>query len=111
MAKLRTSAEVISLAMNVRSEGLGIRATARVLGKSGSSIINWEKRLSEQLFGWSPSAAEGSEVTLNGDEVYWVRPHWGLGKNKTPAMAMGYLERPVTMLELLSSRSFQYITP
>jgi hypothetical protein len=23
----------------------------------------------------------------------WVRLHWGLGKNNTPAMAMGYLER------------------
>jgi hypothetical protein len=40
----------------------------------------------------------------------WVRPHWGLEKNQTPAMAMGYLERPVTMLELLSSRGFKYIT-
>ncbi len=40
----------------------------------------------------------------------WVRPHWGLEKNQTPAMAMGYLERPVSMLELLSSRGFQYIT-
>jgi hypothetical protein len=40
----------------------------------------------------------------------WVRPHWGLGKNQTPAMAMGYLERPVTMLELLSSRGLEDIT-
>ena len=40
----------------------------------------------------------------------WVRPHWGLEKNQTPAMAMGYLERPVTMLELLSSRGFKFIT-
>jgi hypothetical protein len=41
----------------------------------------------------------------------WVRPHWGLEKNQTPAMAMGYLERPVSMLEFLSSRGFQSITP
>jgi transposase-like protein len=70
MARLRTSAEVISLAMKGRSEGLGLRATGRVLGKSGGSIINWEKRLSDQLFHWSPSAPEGGEVTLEGDEVY-----------------------------------------
>jgi transposase-like protein len=70
IARLRTSAEVISLAMRVRSEGLGIRATGRVLGKSGGSIINWEKRLSEQLLHWSPSAPEGGEVPLEGDEVY-----------------------------------------
>ena len=36
----------------------------------------------------------------------WVRPHWGLEKNTTPAMAMGYCARPVTMHELLTQRSF-----
>ncbi len=40
----------------------------------------------------------------------WVRPHWGLANNQTPAMAMGYLNRPIFMTELLSSRGFQYIT-
>lgn len=40
----------------------------------------------------------------------WVRPHWGLEKNQTPAMAMGYLDRPVTMLELLSVRGVKCIT-
>jgi transposase-like protein len=70
MARLRTSPEVISLAMKVRSEGLGLRATGRVLGKSGGSIINWEKRLSDQISNWSPPAPAGSEVTLEGDEVY-----------------------------------------
>ncbi|MBW4552905.1 MAG: hypothetical protein KME35_17610 [Aphanocapsa sp. GSE-SYN-MK-11-07L] len=30
MARLRTAPEVISMAMKVRSEGLGIRATGRV---------------------------------------------------------------------------------
>jgi transposase-like protein len=49
MARLRTAPEVIALAMQLRSEGLGIRATGRVLKKSGTSIINWEKRLSEKV--------------------------------------------------------------
>jgi hypothetical protein len=40
----------------------------------------------------------------------WVRPHWGLGKKETPAMAIGYVNRPVTMLELLLTRGFQHIT-
>ena len=70
MARLRTPASVVSMAMNMRTEGLGIRATGRVLGKSGGSIINWEKRLSEQVLNWSPPAPEKSEVTLEGDEVY-----------------------------------------
>jgi len=58
------------MAMNIRSEGLGIRATGRVLKKSGGSIITWEKRLSAQLSNWSPNAPEGGEITLEGDEVY-----------------------------------------
>ena len=70
MARLRTAPEVISLAMKVRSEGLGIRATGRVLEKSTASIITWEKRLSAQVKNWSPPAPYGSEVTLEGDEVY-----------------------------------------
>jgi transposase-like protein len=48
MARLRTPVEIISLAMNARTEGLGLRATGRILGKSGSSIVNWEKRLAEE---------------------------------------------------------------
>jgi hypothetical protein len=49
---------------------------------------------------------EGLQRALNVQRLIhnWVRPHWGLEKNQTPAMAMGYLERPVTMIELLSSR-------
>ena len=37
----------------------------------------------------------------------WVRPHWGLGNQVTPAMAMGFLSRPLTTHELLNSRGFQ----
>ena len=40
----------------------------------------------------------------------WVRPHMGLGKNKTPAMAIGLYHRPLSMLELLSLRGFHSLT-
>jgi hypothetical protein len=40
----------------------------------------------------------------------WVKPNCGLGKQEPPAMAMGYIDRPVTMLELLSTRGFEYVT-
>ncbi|BAU42143.1 hypothetical protein O77CONTIG1_01961 [Leptolyngbya sp. O-77] len=36
----------------------------------------------------------------------WVRPHHGLKKDTTPAMAMGYCDRPISMLELLTTRGF-----
>jgi transposase-like protein len=70
MAGLRTAPEVLSMAMKARSEGLGIRATGRVLEKSAASIITWEKRLSAQLSNWSPPAPTAGEVTLEGDEIY-----------------------------------------
>ena len=56
---------------------------------------------------------EGLQRALNVQRLIhnWVRPHWGLGKNQTPAMAMGYINRPVTMIELLSCRCFHSITP
>jgi hypothetical protein len=40
----------------------------------------------------------------------WVRPHWGLEKDTTPAMAMGYCKHPISMHELLTSRGFQCVT-
>ena len=40
----------------------------------------------------------------------WGRPHWGLAKNTTPAMAMGYCDRPVSMHELLTCRGFHCLT-
>lgn len=41
----------------------------------------------------------------------WVRPHWGHGGKRTPAMAMGFIERSVTIAELFLSRSFEVFTP
>lgn len=29
----------------------------------------------------------------------WVRPHWGLGTKTTPAVAMGFTTRPISMAE------------
>lgn len=40
----------------------------------------------------------------------WVRPHWGLGKKTTPAMALGLYHRPVKMEELLTWRGFPSTT-
>jgi transposase-like protein len=70
MANLRTPVETISLAMKVRSEGLGLRATGRILGVAANSVINWEKHLSEALSDWSPPAPAKRETTIEGDELY-----------------------------------------
>lgn len=39
----------------------------------------------------------------------WVRPHWGLAKGTTPAMAMGLCNRPVSIHVLLTCRGFESI--
>ena len=40
----------------------------------------------------------------------WSRPHASLGKATTPAMAMRFTQRPITIYEFLTSRGFQDIT-
>jgi transposase-like protein len=49
MAGLRTPVATVEMAFKARHEGLGVRATARVVGKSASCITTWEERLSQQL--------------------------------------------------------------
>ncbi len=47
---------------------------------------------------------EGLQRTLSMQRLVhnWVQPHWGLTKGSTPAMAMGFYNRPVKMEELLT---------
>ena len=40
----------------------------------------------------------------------WTRPHWGLGSQTTPAMAMGYCNRPISIHELLTKPGVHCIT-
>jgi hypothetical protein len=40
----------------------------------------------------------------------WSRPHTSLGKATTPAMAMRFTQRPITLSEFRTSRGFQDIT-
>ena len=70
MARLRTPSSVVEYALKSRSEGMGMRATGRVYGKSHATIIRWQERLARQGEAWSPPTPEGSEVTLEGDELY-----------------------------------------
>ena len=56
---------------------------------------------------------EGLQRALNVQRLIhnWVRPHWGLGKQMTPAMAMGYCDHALSTHELLTLQGFQSITP
>ena len=70
MARLRTTPEVVVNALNMRSEGMGIRASGRVLGKSHSTIIRWEERVRAKESSWLPPAPANGDVTIESDELY-----------------------------------------
>ncbi len=70
MARLRTPVSLVAAAINVRTEGLGVRATGRSFGKPHSTIIRWERRVAQQVDQWSLVAPDGADITLKGDEVY-----------------------------------------
>jgi hypothetical protein len=82
---MTSTPESLSLALNVHTEGLGLRATGRVLGKSHATIIRWEQRLAAQVKSWSPPAPAGADVTLEGDGVYTR-----VGENLPPSESSGW---------------------
>ncbi len=70
MARLRTSPEIVAMALRMRGEGMGVRASSRVLDKSHSTLLRWEERMARQASQWSPPAPAGKEVTLERDQLY-----------------------------------------
>lgn len=70
MARLRAPVKLVEMAIKARTEGMGIRATGRILEKSHSTISRWEQRLAAKVEKWSPVAPEKAEVTIEGAEVY-----------------------------------------
>ena len=64
MCRLRTSSLIVSAALNVRTEGLGIRATGRAFGKSHFICYKGgNNATSQQSAQWSPPAPTGADVT------------------------------------------------
>ena len=70
MSRLRTPASIVSFGLKMRSEGMGIRASGRVLEKSHTSIMRWEQKVATQSEQWSPPAPAEADITVEGDEVY-----------------------------------------
>ena len=70
MSRLRKPASIVSFGLKMRSEGMGIRASGRVLEKSHTSIMRWEQKVAAQSQQWSPDAPAGGNITVEGDEVY-----------------------------------------
>lgn len=79
VARLRTPSTLVSIALKMRAEGMGVRASSRVLDMSHSTILRWEARIAAQADQWSPPAPEGGDVTLEHDELYTR-----VGENRPP---------------------------
>ncbi len=84
MARLRTPTPTVSLALKMRTEGMGIRATGRVLEKSHSTVMIWEQRLANKAANWSPAAPPDTDVTVEADELYTR-----VGENLPPLRVRG----------------------
>lgn len=83
MARLRTPSSIVAIALKMRGEGMGVRASSRVLDKSHSTIVRWETRMAAQVECWSPPAPVDSDVTRENDELYTR-----VGENLPPPVSL-----------------------
>jgi hypothetical protein len=70
MAWMRLPIEKAERILRLRSEGMGLRAAARLEGVSHVTVAHLERRLAGFEERWSPPAPEGSDLTLEADELY-----------------------------------------
>jgi transposase-like protein len=70
LANLRTPKALVLSALKIPTEGTGLRATGRILGKSHSTVIRCQKPVVDMTKAWSPPAPPSKEVTVKADELY-----------------------------------------
>jgi hypothetical protein len=87
MEELKTPISKVALALRLRDEGMGLRATGRILGSHKNTIADWEKRFAGQkdtlmLYGL---CHEFLRLTFEGDEIYTI-----VGKRTDPSQSSGW---------------------
>ncbi|WP_157072988.1 IS1 family transposase, partial [Candidatus Magnetominusculus xianensis] len=87
MEHLKSSISKVSLAIRMRDEGMGLRATGRVVGSHKNTIAEWEERFAGQketlmLYGL---CHEFLRLTFEGDELYTI-----IGKRTDPSQSSGW---------------------
>lgn len=87
MENLKTPLSKIASAIALRSEGLGLRATGRLLGVSKREVTHWEKRFASQKAALKVYARvhEFLQLTFEADEVYTR-----VGQNLPPEDSEGW---------------------
>lgn len=87
MQGIKTPISKVAAALRLRGEGLGLRATARILGTHKNTLAEWERRFGEMkptlmLYGLCHAFIQ---LTFEGDEVYTV-----VGQRVHPADSTGW---------------------
>lgn len=72
MSRLRTPSAMVGAALNVLTEGLGLRATGGAFGTSHSAIMRWECIIAQPSAEWSPPAPVRADVTLEDYNECWM---------------------------------------
>jgi hypothetical protein len=87
MENIKSPISKVALALKMRSEGLGLRATGRVLGADKHTITRWEKRFAAQKSTLMLYAlCHGFiSLTFEGDELYTI-----VGKRTDPSDSKGW---------------------
>lgn len=92
MARLRTPPSPVSIGLKMRSEGMGVRASGRVLDKSHSTILRWQQRVAQQEADWCPCAPAAGEVTLENAKLY-TRVNENVPLSESEGWSMTCIER------------------
>jgi transposase-like protein len=87
MENIKSPISKVASALKIRSEGLGLRATGRVMGSDKNTISEWEKRFAAQketlmLYAFCHQFVS---LTFEGDELYTV-----VGKRTAPSDSVGW---------------------
>lgn len=87
MEHVKTPISKVASALRLRSEGLGLRATGRVLGSHKGTIARWEQLFAEQKATLSlySFCHEFISLTFEGDELYTM-----VGKRTAPSESAGW---------------------
>jgi transposase-like protein len=87
MEHLKSPLSKVAGVLRVRSEGLGVRATARVFGMHKNTVSDWEKDFAQQKAPLMLYAVchEFISPTFEGDELYTV-----IGKRGEPSRSEGW---------------------
>ena len=70
MFRIRTPAAAVAMALKMRGEGMSVRASARVMNCSHSTIMGWEQKMAAQEQQWSPQLPAEQSITIEHDELY-----------------------------------------